>query len=183
MDIEKLIADAGKSKFALWKLNFALLRGIPFNKPHNLEVIGISGHKTVVKYPHKRSNLNHIKGLHACGLATAAEYAAGLTLLAKLGASKYRFILESLEMKYHYQGKKDAIAKCTVDEESLRKEVIEPLATDDDAAYIKCEAKVYDVDGNHLSTGISTWQIKRWEKVETDVGSNMRQRIPVSHQD
>jgi acyl-coenzyme A thioesterase PaaI-like protein len=172
MDIEKLIADAGKSKFALWKLNFAFLRGIPFNKPHNLEVIGISGHETVVRYPYKRSNLNHIKGLHACGLATAAEYAAGLTLLAKLGASKYRFILESLEMKYHYQGKKDAIAKCAVDEESLRKEVIEPLATDD-AAYIKCEVKVYDVDGNHLCTGISTWQIKRWEKVKTDVESNM----------
>jgi acyl-coenzyme A thioesterase PaaI-like protein len=168
MDIEKLIADAGKSKFALWRLNFVLLRGIPFNKPHNLEVIGISGHETVVRYPYKRSNLNHIKGLHACGLATAAEYAAGLTLLAKLGASKYRFILESLEMKYHYQGKKDGIAKCTVDEERLRKEVIELLATDD-VAYIKCEAKVYDVDGNHLSTGISTWQIKRWDKVKTAV--------------
>ena len=172
MDIEKLIADAGKSKFALWKLNFALLRGIPFNKPHNLEVIGISGHETVVRYPYQSSNLNHIKGLHACGLATAAEYAAGLTLLAKLGASKYRFILESLEMKYHYQGRKDAIAKCRVDKERLRKEVIEPLATDD-ATYIKCEAQVYDVDGNHLSTGTSTWQIKRWEKVKTQAGSSM----------
>ena len=171
MDIEKLIADAGKSKFALWKLNFALLRGIPFNKPHNLEVIGISSHEVVVRYPYKRSNLNHIKGLHACGLVTAAEYAAGLTLLAKLGATKYRFILESLEMKYHYQGKKDAIAKCTMDEAKLQKEVIEPLATDD-AVYIKCEAKVYDVDDNHLSTGISTWQIKRWEKVKTEVTSS-----------
>ena len=170
IDIEKLIADAGKSKFTLWKLNLALLRGIPFNKPHNLEVIGISERETVVRYPYKRSNLNHIKGLHACGLATAAEYAAGLTLLAKLGASKYRFILESLEMKYHYQGKKDAIAKCMVDDERLRKEVTEPLATDDDA-YIKCEAKVYDVDGNHLSTGISTWQVKRWDKVKTAVSS------------
>lgn len=173
MDIEKLIVDAGKSKFALWKLNFALLRGIPFNKPHNLEVIGISGDEVVVRYPYKRSNLNHIKGLHACGLATATEYVAGLMLLAKLGASKYRFILESLEMKYHYQGKKDAIAKCMVDEGRLRKEVIEPLASDD-AAYIKCEAEVYDVDGNHLSTGTSTWQIKRWEKVKTQVGNSMR---------
>lgn len=171
-NIEKLIADAGKSKFALWKLNFALLRGIPFNKPHNLQVIGISAHETVVRYPYKRSNLNHIKGLHACGLATAAEYAAGLTLLAKLGVSKYRFILESLEMKYHYQGKQDAIAKCTVDEETLHKEVIEPLTTDD-ATYIECEAKVYDVDGNHLCTGTSTWQIKGWEKVKTQVGSSM----------
>lgn len=173
MEIEKLIADAGKSKFALWKLNFALLRGIPFNKPHKLQVISISAHETVVRYPYKRSNLNHIKGLHACGLATAAEYAAGLTLLAKLGVSKYRFILESLEMKYHYQGKKDAIAKCMVDEETLRKAVIEPLATDD-ATYITCEAKVYDIDGNHLCIGISTWQIKRWGKVKTDGGSNMR---------
>ncbi len=172
MNIEKLIADAATSKFALWKLNFALLRGIPFNKPHNLEVIGISEHETVVRYPYKRSNLNHIKGLHACGLATAAEYAAGLTLLTKLGASKYRFILQSLEMKYHYQGKQDAIAKCRVDDERIRKEVIEPLTTDD-AAYIKCETELYDVDGNHLSTGISTWQIKSWEKVKTQVGSGM----------
>ncbi len=59
-----------------------------------------------------------------------------------------------------------------VDEERLRKEVIEPLATDD-AAYIKCQAKVCDVDGNHLSTGTSTWQIKGWEKVKTRVGSSM----------
>jgi acyl-coenzyme A thioesterase PaaI-like protein len=172
MDMEKLIADAGRSKFALWKLNLALLRGIPFNKPHNLKVVGISEHETVVRYPYKRSNLNHLKGLHACGLATAAEYAAGLTLLTKLGASKYRFILESLEMKYHYQGKKDAIAKCRVDEEKIRKEVIEPLTTDD-ATYIRCTAEVYDTDGNHLSTGISTWQIKSWEKVKTQVGSGM----------
>ena len=86
MDLNKIIKSAQSSNFGLWKFNFILHRVIPFNKPHNLKVVHIDSNKVVVNIPYKKSNLNHIKGLHACVQATAAEYASGLLLLSRLGS-------------------------------------------------------------------------------------------------
>ena len=77
MDIEKYIAAAKKSKFGMFKLNLGLHYVIPFNKPHGIKLIEISDDFVKTKIPYKRKNLNHIKGIHACGMATAAEFASG----------------------------------------------------------------------------------------------------------
>ncbi len=166
MDISGLIAKAQDSKWGMKKLNLIMQRGIPFNKPHSIEVISISNDEVKVKLPYKRKNLNHIKGLHACGLATASEYSSGLLLLHKLGFKQYRLIMESMEMKYHYQGKMDAIATFTLDDATAQAQIIEPLKTED-KVYIKCEILVHDTAGNHLCTGYTNWQIKPWNKVKT----------------
>lgn len=166
--LEKYLADAKKSSFGLRKLNFGLGRMIPFNKPHGIKIheIGDNYVKTII--PYKRKNLNHIKGIHACGMATAAEFASGFMLLTKLGPKNYRLIMQSLEMEYHYQAKMTAIATYGLDVDWLQEHVVQFLK-ENDAVTITCEIKIEDTAGNHLATGKTKWQIKSWDKVKTKV--------------
>lgn len=168
MKINELLTKASTSSFSLWLLNFVLLRNIPFNKPHQLKIISIAKNKVEIQYPYITSNLNHLKGLHACGLATVSEYSTGLLLLNHLNPDNYRLIMKSLTMEYHYQGKKSASATFELEDAWVNKNVIEPLKSND-AVFVDCEVKVKDVDGNHLSTCKTQWQIKKWEKVRVKV--------------
>jgi len=166
MNFEKYIESAKKSKLGLFKLNFGLSYIIPFNKPHGIKITAILEDSVKTIIPYKRKNLNHIKGIHACGMATAAEFASGFLLLTKLGSKKYRLIMESLEMRYHYQAKMDLHATFTASDEWLEKMIFTPLK-ENDSILIKCEIKLNDTDGNHVATGFTNWQIKTWDKVKT----------------
>ena len=168
MDIEKYIAAAKKSKFGMFKLNLGLHYVIPFNKPHGIKLIEISDDFVKTKIPYKRKNLNHIKGIHACGMATAAEFASGFFLLTKLGDKKFRLIMESLEMKYHYQAKSDLIATFIADQNWLNQNIFEPLKSTD-SIFVKCEIMLHDKENNHVATGYTNWQIKEWSKVKTKI--------------
>lgn len=164
MDLQNLINKAQHSSFRLWLLNRALSFGIPFNRPHGIHVKRITHNEIETGIPYKRSNLNHIKGMHACGLATVCEFTAGLLLSYRLDPSKYRLVLRSLSMQYHYQGKMDVIARYTIDEAWLNEKVIVPLASAE-AVFVFCEVNAYDTAGNHLCTGTTEWQVKNWSKV------------------
>ena len=166
MDIEELIKKARHSPWSLWKLNFLLHRYIPFNKPHNLNITSIDTQKVVVKLPYRKSNLNHLKGLHACAMATAAEYASGLLLLYKSGLGKYRIIMESLQVSYHYQGHKDAFATFEMNDQTFQDSVLSPLKKDG-VVYVKCKIPLKDIEGNVLCEVSTNWQIKKWDKVKT----------------
>ena len=89
MKPDQLIDKAQNSSFYLRVLNWSLWRIIPFNKPHGIKIQKIESDGIVTTLPYKRKNLNHIKGLHACGMATLAEFTTGLMLLKKLDTSKY----------------------------------------------------------------------------------------------
>jgi hypothetical protein len=118
--------------------------------------------------PIERSILNHIKGIHACALATLSEFTTGFLLLIKLDPKKYRLIMQKLVMEYHYQAKMDTFATFSISDEWLEKSIFKPL--DSEAkVIIDCVIKIHDSEGNHLSTGTVTWQIKKWEKVKTKV--------------
>jgi len=166
MDFNKLIEKASQSKWGMWKLNFLLQRFIPFNKPHGLKVILLSKNEVKVLLPYKKNNLNHIKGLHACGLATAAEYASGLLLLYKLGSKEYRIIMESINVEYKYQGKMNGIASFDISDEDFQNEVYKPIEKEE-LVYKKCLIKVHDEKGNLLCNATTNWQIKKWDKVKT----------------
>ncbi len=168
MNLEKLIERAEKSAFWLWLLNRLLYRMIPFNAPHRIRIREITEHGIGSVIPYRRSNFNHIKGVHACGLATAAEFTSGLVLLRELGVKRYRLIMESIEVKYSYQAKTDAIARFEITPERLAKEVVNPLKTED-AVYIRCEIPVTDTEGNLVCTAWTNWQIKPWDKVRTRI--------------
>ncbi len=166
MDFNQLIDQAQESKWGRWKLNFLLDRLIPFNKPHRFRLLKLNKNEVQVRMPYRKSNLNHIKGLHACGLATAAEFASGLLLLYRLEAKKYRLIMKHIEVEYHYQGKSTAIASFILIEEKFQSEIVDQIAANG-IALSTCEIELHDSDQNLLCIVKTTWQIKDWKKVKT----------------
>ncbi|MBN8576700.1 MAG: DUF4442 domain-containing protein [Cytophagales bacterium] len=166
LQADKILAKARHSGFYLWLLNSALSRMIPFNKPHGFRIIELKEHRIKTSMPYKRRNFNHIRGLHACGLATLSEFTTGFLLLSILGMKQYRIILQRLEMNYHYQGKMAAMAEFVISKEWVEEKIMHPLQSQE-AVVVPCEIKIYDVKGNHLTTGLVHWQFKDWAKVKT----------------
>jgi acyl-coenzyme A thioesterase PaaI-like protein len=166
MDTTKLLIKARNSGFYRWILNRALDRMIPFNRPHGFEVIEIEDFTLKTLLPYRRKNLNHIRGLHACALATVSEFTTGFLLISKLDPKKFRLIMQRLEMDYHYQGKMNAIAEFSISEQWLEQNIFTPLLTSE-SVVVNCQIKIHDQKGNHLSTGNVYWQIKDWSKVKT----------------
>jgi acyl-coenzyme A thioesterase PaaI-like protein len=167
-DTNVIVNKAKHSSFYLKLLNWSLNRMIPFNKPHNFRIVEIGDFKLRTKIPYQKSNFNHIRGLHACALATISEFTTGFLLISKLDVKKYRLIMQRLEMDYHYQGKKDAFAEFTISNEWLEQYIYDPLKTQE-AIVIICEVKIHDAAGNHLTTGKVFWQVKDWAKVKTKI--------------
>ena len=163
---DHVVKKAQSSGFYRWILNVFLNRLIPFNQPHGFSVMEIENYRIKTLLPYKRRNFNHIKGLHACALATLSEFTTGFLLISRLDMKRYRLILQRLEMDYLYQGKMGATAEFTISEEWLKEKVYEPL-TKQEAIVIPCEVKIHDNKGNHLTTGKVFWQIKDWNKVKT----------------
>lgn len=166
MDPITLINKAQHSEFYKRLLNLLLWRMIPFNKPHGLRVKTIDAGGAEIHLPYRKPNFNHIKGLHACALATLAEYTTGFSLLRNLGMQDYRIIMKKLQMEYFYQGKSTAIAKYSVDDQWINKNILDGISTEG-FAIINCEIHINDSEGNHLATGNIHWHIKRWEDVKT----------------
>lgn len=164
MDLEKHFEAARKSKSRLGLLNRILWAGIPFNKPHRLQIVEMTEERVVVKIPYRRKNLNHLKGLHACVLATGAEYASGLVLLQQLNAKNFRLIMQSMEVTYHYQGKMESFVKYELSKERVNTEIQQILESEDKVAFT-CHVEVHDKEGNHLCTSKVHWQIKKWSAV------------------
>ncbi len=166
LDSSKLIEKAKHSASWRWVLNQSLYRMVPFNRPHKFQVVEIGDNILRALIPYRKSNFNHIRGLHACALATISEFATGFLLLSRLDIKKYRLIMQRIEMDYHYQGKMDAFAEFRTSDEWFQQQIILPLKSQE-AVIVPCEIKIHDAKGNHLTTGKVFWQIKDWEKVKT----------------
>ncbi|MEK6783615.1 MAG: DUF4442 domain-containing protein [Bacteroidota bacterium] len=162
----KILEKAKHSAFYLKVLNWSLGRMVPFNKPHGFKIFEIEDFRLRIIIPYRKSNFNHIRGLHACALATISEFATGFLLISNLDMKKYRLIMQRLEMDYHYQGKMDAFAEFLISKEWLNENIITPLQTQE-AVIVPCEVKIHDRNGNHLTTGKVFWQIKDWGQVKT----------------
>ena len=161
-----LLNKAKTSRFYLWLLNQVLSRMIPFNLPHKFRILELSDTHIKTLLPFIRKNKNHIGGLHACALATLSEFSTGVLLLTGLSPKEYRIILKNLDIQFFYQGKMDAYAVWRIGQDFVQKSVLEPLKSAESVT-LPCEIKIYDQQGNHLSTARVYWQIKPWAKVKT----------------
>lgn len=166
----KILEKAKKSSFYRRLLSWVLDRMVPFNRPHGFQIVGIDDFSIRTRIPYRRKNFNHIKGLHACALATISEFTTGFLLVSKLDSKKYRLIMQKLEMDYHYQGKMDAYASFAISQQWMDEYIYQPLQTTD-AVVVICEVQIHDAKNNHLSTGRIHWQIKDWSKVRTKVAA------------
>ncbi len=168
MNVNNIIKKARHSGFYRWLLNRGLDRMIPFNKPHGFKVVSIEPHRLRTKIPYRKKNFNHIRGLHACALATISEFTTGFLLITNLDPKKYRLIMQRLEMDYHYQGKMDAFAEFIATEEWLQEKIYLPLKAQE-SVVVECVVQIHDSADNLLTTGKVYWQVKSWEKVRTKV--------------
>ena len=168
MDLQKIAKQAQTSKRYLFMLNFFLSRFVPFNKAHRFKVESIGDHHLWVKAPYRKSNFNHLKGIHACAQATIAEISSGLLLISLLNPKHYRIILQKLELEYLYQAKTDIIAKFEIEADWLEEQVIQPLSKND-SLFIDCPISLFDLKGNKVAEAKARWQIKNWKAVKTAV--------------
>lgn len=168
MNLPQLAAKAQDSSFYRWILSKALNTMVPFNGPHKFKVLEISKTNLKVCLPYRKRNLNHLKGIHACAMATLAEVSSGFLLISILDPKKYRLILSRLEMDYHYQAKTSVFVDFEISEAELQKMIIDPL-NEQGVVTISPEIKILDEQGNHVATGTAHWQIKDWAAVKTKV--------------
>jgi len=168
MKIQKLFKAAYTSDWGRKKLNTALRYGIPFNIPHKFKIEHIQPGHAKVRIPYMRKNLNHLKGIHACCLATCAEFVSGLVMMSSLPVDDYRIIMETIEVKYHYQAKMACTAEFQVTPEQAKTHITDKLKESDRVSFV-CEVPIHDAEGNHVCTGFISWQIKAWTSVKTVV--------------
>lgn len=166
--LDTLIKKAYDSRIYLSALNLGLNWVVPFNRPHGIKILELEKRRIKTRIPYTRKNFNHIKGIHACALATLSEFTTGFLLLTALDKNKYRLIMQKLEMEYHYQAKTDATATFAITDTWLEESVIIPLK-DREKLVLECKVETYDRNQNHLCTGIVSWQIKQWKHVSTKV--------------
>ena len=115
--------------------------------------------------PYKRKNLNHLKGIHACALATAAEFTSGVLLLTTIGTG-FRLIMKNISVTYHYQAKMDVITNLRLDKKTIEEKILLPLQTSD-KVFFENTVEVHDLMANHICTAVVLWQIKQWTKVKS----------------
>lgn len=160
-----LFSKARRSQFFLYVLNRVLGYAIPFNRPHRIKITAVHDRGVSVRLPYKRKNLNHLKGIHACALATMAEYASGVSLLISTG-NDYRLIMKNISVTYHYQARMDAITSVQFEKNLIEEKIISILIAED-AVLFQNTIEVHDLMANHICTAMVEWQIKKWEKVKT----------------
>lgn len=168
MNLEQELEKASRSKWRLWLLNRIMWNIVPFNKPHKLQITGITNDSITISLPYGKKNFNHIKGIHACALATLSEYITGISLLRALNPKEYRLIMKSLKMEYFYQAKQDVIATFELKKEEFCKKLKAGLEKDD-FVIVPLSIDVFDTEKNLISNGKVEWQIKPWNKVKTKV--------------
>ena len=168
MYLPTLINAARTSKWKRTVLNQVLGWKIPFNHPHGFRVEPLVEGGIRVRIPYWHVNRNHIRGIHACALATGAEFCSGLALLEHLNPKKYRLIMSTLHMDYHYQAKTTAYARFTPTVQEISEIVLTPLNTEESVSYAAV-VELHDAHDKHLATGHITWQVKEWGRVRTKV--------------
>jgi acyl-coenzyme A thioesterase PaaI-like protein len=166
--LPRLIVKARHSRKWLWVLNFMMSRIVPFNRPHGFSIVELAEERVVTRASYRRSNHNHIRSIHACAIATVAEFSAGLMLLSRLDPTRFRLIMSKLDVDYLYQAKQDITAETGLSNAELQDRVLKPLE-DAESHSIVMETLVSDRDGNLVANVHTTWQIKRWDKVRTKV--------------
>lgn len=149
----------------LFAFNQAQKIGIPFNAPHGFRFLSISDSVIKSYAPYKKLNQNHVKGIHACAIATVGEMAAGVLLIKNFTAYRYRFILANLEVDYHYQGRTDLIGTCIFNDEE--KERTAKILEADEIPIVEMYTRITDSKDNHIADVRTFWQLKDWKQVKT----------------
>lgn len=161
----RCIKKAETSNKYLWLLNRLMNFAVPFNKPHGFSVTTISPTLVQTIAPYKKKNFNHVRGIHACAIATVGELAAGLLLMYHFKPSDYRVIMSHIEIDYHYQAKKNITASARISNAEIQA-IIQILSTEAKTSQT-ITSIIKDQDNQSIATVKTTWQLKKWDAVKT----------------
>lgn len=161
----QLIQKSQSSRKYLWLLNRIMNHSVRFNKPHGFQIIKITPEYAQTFAPYHKKNFNHVRGIHACAIATVGELAAGLILMFHFSPKDYRVIMSTIHIDYHYQAKKNIVATATLSA-AHKESILETLKSDHKTSHTVI-TEIKDDDQNLVATVQSTWQIKSWQDVKT----------------
>lgn len=157
--------DKAKAGNLTW-LNGIFKRILPFNAPHGIKIIGLEAEEVRVLLPSRRANQNHLKGMHACAMATACEFCSGMAVLIRFDMGDYRLIMSRLEMQYLRRpapGDCIAVADVSVD---LARQVHEEIDhAEDGASRFELPSRLLDANGDVVAKATVHWHVKPWSRV------------------
>lgn len=164
--LKKYIQKAQSSKFHLWVLNKGISRMVPFNRAHKFKILKVEENSIKISLPYIKNNLNHVRGIHACAIATLSELCTGLMILTKLDPANYRLIMKKIDIEYFYQAKMNVWASY-----ELRDDQVKSMISDLDNGSIEylAQLKVFDEQGSEICEAKILWQLKAWTDVKTKV--------------
>ena len=131
---------------------------IPFNRPHRLKVKSLSDERCEVVLPFRRRNLNHVGTMHACALATAAEYASGLCVLSAFGVGRVRLVMADMKMAYSRRGDSSCVAEAKLPSDVLA-HVQKKLKAEGRCAF-ELHSLVRDAADEVVAEAQITWHLK-----------------------
>ena len=150
--------DAAKQGNVFW-LNAVFKRILPCNAPHGIRVLAFSDEEVRVALPDRRANRHHLRGTHACAIATACEFCSGLAVLAQFDMKDYRLIMTR-------PVKGGCVAKADISP-NLRAEVQQLIKSSaDGTARFVMPSVLLDASGETVARATVHWHVKAWDDVK-----------------
>ena len=155
--LERQLDKAHRGKVGL--LSRVMQELIPFNRPHRIRIESLDPNECAVALPWRKRNLNHLGTMHACALATAAEYSSGLCLLGVFGMRNTRLIMSKLEMTYLRRAESACSAKAQLSEDDLKD--VRGHMDQSGRATLVLSSTVTDEAGEVVAEAKIVWHLKR----------------------
>ena len=137
----------------------------PFNAPLHADVEDWTPTRCRIRVPNRRPLHNHLRGIHACALATAGETAAGLMLLRTFPFSRYRLILKDLSITFERQARTDLVAEAGQATEDVAR--VQAGLDRGEAQLVPLVTRIREPSGEALAEVRTTWQVKAWSQVRS----------------
>jgi hypothetical protein len=155
--MKQIFEKARTSAWGLFLLNQAFFWKLPFNRPHGIRILSVDETGLTTVLPFRRNNLNHLGTMHACALATLAEFTAGTELWRRLEQKGFRLVLQSLHMTYIAKATEAVYARFG-DEmgNDLTENLINQLQKNKKASF-EATVVLLTKEGKELALGTSHW--------------------------
>jgi acyl-coenzyme A thioesterase PaaI-like protein len=137
---------------------------IAFNRPHAIQIKQLAQNSCTTYLPYKKTNTNHLGGMHACVLALVGEYSAGLMILRNTGLKDYRIILKELQVKYEKQAKTNTLGVAQLSSEQLDK--LKHQLPQIGEIDLTIKTVIYNDMKERVAVAHTHWHLKSWNKVK-----------------
>ena len=135
---------------------------LPFNRPHRIRIVEVDPGHVGIRLPDRRSNRNHLGGMHAGAIATALEFSSGAAVLLEVGMRDYRIIMSRLEVDYLAKPQGDCMAKAQRDTPEVSG--LSGVLKQEGVARVQLGAALFDARGEHCAQALVHWHLKAWDR-------------------